>query len=103
MHGSLRQVQVRVHTDEDLYVGSLRLADGRSALSDLVGDDRVYLTLWEAIRDGVPISNLSGPDLAARPCRAASAAQQCIGTDYRHGRSRCRRRGPSMDGVFSLE
>jgi hypothetical protein len=56
MHGSLRQVQVRVHTDDDLYVGSLRLADGRSALTDLVGDDRVYLTLWEAIRDGVPIS-----------------------------------------------
>jgi hypothetical protein len=45
-----------VQTDEGAYVGSLRLAGGRSALSELVDDGRVYLTLWEAIRDGVPVA-----------------------------------------------
>ncbi len=55
MRRRLRWFQVRVHTDEGVYGGSLRLAGGPSALSELVGDGRVYLTLWEAIRDGVRI------------------------------------------------
>jgi hypothetical protein len=56
MRGRLRWFQVRVHTDDGIYVGSLRLPDGRSALSDRIDDGRVYLTLWEAIRDGLPVA-----------------------------------------------
>jgi len=56
MRGRLRWFQVRVQTDEGIYVGSLRLAAGRSALSDLVSGCRVYLTLSEANRDGIPVA-----------------------------------------------
>lgn len=56
MRGRLRWYQVRVHTDEGAYVGNLRLPGGRSALSDLIEDGRVYLTLWEPVRDGMPVA-----------------------------------------------
>jgi hypothetical protein len=56
MQGRLRWFQVKVQTDEGAYVGSLRLAGRRSALSELLDDGRVYLTLWEATRDGMPVA-----------------------------------------------
>lgn len=56
MRGRLRWFQVKVQTDEGAYDGSLRLTGRRSALSELLDDGRVYLTLWEATRDGMPVA-----------------------------------------------
>jgi len=49
-----RWFRVKVVTEDGTYTGSLRLERGRSALRELVDDDRVYLSLWEARREGSP-------------------------------------------------
>ena len=46
-----RLVRVRVTTDDGVWLGRLRLDAGRSALHELVGDDRAYLSLWDACRE----------------------------------------------------
>jgi hypothetical protein len=43
-----------VQTDESAYLGSLRLGSARSALYDLIGDERAYLALWDATEEGSP-------------------------------------------------
>ncbi|HXK12582.1 MAG TPA: hypothetical protein VMT70_23300 [Vicinamibacteria bacterium] len=55
MSRRLRWFQVRVHTDEGVYVGSLRLSGSRSALSELIDTGRHYLTLWDAAREDEPV------------------------------------------------
>ena len=52
--GVQRLIRVRVTTDDGVWLGRLRLDAGRSALHELVGDDRAYLSLWDACREDVP-------------------------------------------------
>ena len=52
--GAQRLVRVRVTTDDGVWLGRLRLDAGRSALHELVGDDRAYLSLWDACREDLP-------------------------------------------------
>jgi hypothetical protein len=55
-HTSLRQrwFRVKVQTDECTYLASLRLGSARSALQDLIADERAYLALWDATEEGSP-------------------------------------------------
>ncbi len=52
--GRRRWVSVRVLTDDGSYVGKIRLEGARTALHDLLADDRAYLALWDAAREGEP-------------------------------------------------
>jgi len=52
--GRRRWFRVKVVTEDGTYTGSLRLEKGRSALRELVDDDRVYLSLWAVRREGSP-------------------------------------------------
>lgn len=47
-----RWCRVRVETEGGTYVGSLRMDS--AGLRQLVDDDRAYLPLWNALRDGSP-------------------------------------------------
>jgi len=46
--------RVRVLTEGRTYLGRLRLERARTALHDLIGDDRAYLALWDATEEGIP-------------------------------------------------
>lgn len=46
-----RWFRVRVATEDGSYLGSLRLEPGRSALRELIDDERTYLSLWNACRE----------------------------------------------------
>ncbi|HVO10287.1 MAG TPA: hypothetical protein VMX54_05975 [Vicinamibacteria bacterium] len=46
--GRRRWVRVKVVTDAETYVGSLRLASPAGGLRELVEADRSYLALWSA-------------------------------------------------------
>jgi hypothetical protein len=50
--GRRRWVNVRVLTDDGSYLGRLRLENARTALHDLIADERAYLALWDAKREG---------------------------------------------------
>jgi hypothetical protein len=50
--GRRRWVNVRVLTDDGSYLGRLRLEGARTALHDLIADERAYLALWDARREG---------------------------------------------------
>ncbi len=47
-----RWFTVRIATEDGSYLGLLRLDQGRSALRELIDDDRTYLSLWDARREG---------------------------------------------------
>ena len=47
-----RWFTVRIATEDGSYLGLLRLEKGRSALRELIDDDRTYLSLWDARREG---------------------------------------------------
>jgi hypothetical protein len=47
-----RWFRVRVATDEGSYLGQVRLEKGRSALRELIDDDRTYLSVWNARHEG---------------------------------------------------
>ena len=49
-----RWFRVKVQTDECTYLASLRLGSARSALQDLIADERAYLALWDATEEGSP-------------------------------------------------
>jgi hypothetical protein len=49
-----RWFRVKVQTDEAAYLGSLRLGSARTALHDLLADERAYLALWDATEEGSP-------------------------------------------------
>ena len=50
--GRRRWFKVRIVTEDGSYLGSLRLEPGSSALRQLLDDDRSYLSLWDARREG---------------------------------------------------
>lgn len=50
--GRRRWFRVRIVTEDGAYVGSLRLEPGCSALRHLLDDERAYLSLWDARREG---------------------------------------------------
>jgi len=50
--GRRRWFKVRVAAEDGSYLGLVRLEKGRSALRELIDDDRTYLSLWDARREG---------------------------------------------------
>jgi hypothetical protein len=50
--GPARWARVRVVTEDDVYIGRLRLASSGSGLRGALGDGRVYVTLSDVTRSG---------------------------------------------------
>ncbi len=50
--GRRRWFRIRIATDEGCYLGHVRLEKDRSALNELIDDDRAYLAVWNARREG---------------------------------------------------
>lgn len=46
--------RVRVLTEGRTYLGRLRLERARTALHDLIADERAYLALWDVSEEGIP-------------------------------------------------
>jgi hypothetical protein len=53
--GRARWATVRVETDEGIYIGRMFIPEMKKRLSDVLCDERMFVALTEASKDGAPM------------------------------------------------